>query len=275
MLADLIRWVQDSYPYAVVRRFLDLELLDRSFGLAAQVFVALLPLIIVVVAVFAADDGQVIAEQMVDRFGLAGAADAAVRALFTTPGAGIAVSWLAIAMILLSAFSLSRRISRVYGSIFGMPSLQRSQLWRAFAWIAVQVALFSAVSFLRQVNRDFGPVISVLAIVTLLGVWFLGDVLGYRLLVPTVPRYLLVPTAIVSMVGRGGVGVWSAIYMPATLSEQAEQFGPIGVTFSLFTLILAGVIVNLAAPVIVTVWDERRRGAPERPPLAAAESVAE
>ena len=63
-----------------------------------------------------------------------------------------------------------------------------------------------------------------------------------------------------STIGRVGVGLWSALYMPATLNSQAEQYGPIGVTFALFTLILVSVVVNLAAPVIVTVWDERSSG---------------
>ena len=260
MLADVVRWVKASYPYAVLRRFLDLELLDRSFGLAAQVFVALLPLVIVVVAVFASDNSQLIAEQAIERFGLVGAADAAVRTLLTPPGGARALSWLAVVLVVLSAFALARRISRVYGSIFGLPSLARSELWRGIVWIALQLALFIAASFLRDLNRQFGVIVSALAIAALLLVWFFGDMAGYRLLVPTVPRNLLIPTAIASTVGRIGVGVWATLYMPGTLSEQAEQFGPIGITFSLFTLMLVAVVVNLAAPVIVTVWDERRRG---------------
>ncbi len=275
MLANIVRWVQASYPYAVVRRFLDLELLDRSFGLAAQVFVALLPLVIFVVAVFTADDNQLIAEQAIERFGLAGAADAAVRTLLTPPSGAQAISWLAILLISLSAFALARRISRVYASIFGLPSLQRSELWRGFVWILLQLALFVSASFLRELNREFGVIVSGLAIAALLTVWFFGDMAGYRLLVPTVPRRLLVPTAIMSTLGRVGVGAWSALYMPATLSEQAEQFGPIGVTFALFTLMLVGVVVNLSAPVIVTVWDERSQGLAPRVAIPEGDSALE
>jgi len=260
VIAGVIRWVEASYPFAALRRFLDLELLDRSFGLAAQVFVALLPLVIVVVVVFTAGDSQLIAEQAIDRFGLAGAAEAAVRALLTPPSGARALSWMAVLLVSLSAFSLARRISRVYGSIFGLPSLQRSELWRGLVWILLQVALLAGASFLRTIHREFGVLGSALAIVTLLTVWFFGDVAGYRLLVPTVPRRLLVPTAIMSTIGRVGVGLWSALYMPATLNNQAEQYGPIGVTFALFTLILVSVVVNLTAPVIVTVWDERSSG---------------
>ncbi len=259
----------------MLRRFLDLELLDRSFGLAAQVFVALLPLVIFVVAVFTADDNQLIAEQAIERFGLAGAADAAVRTLLTPPPGVRTVSWLAILLISLSAFALSRRISRVYASIFGLPSLLRSQLWRGLVWIVLQLVLFVSASFLRTLDRQFGAIVSTIAIVALLTVWFFGDMAGYRLLVPTVPRHLLVPSAILSTVGRVGVGLWATIYMPRTLSEQAEQFGPIGVTFALFTLMLVSVVVNLVAPVMATVWDERSRGLAPRVAIPEGDSALE
>ncbi len=252
--------VLSSYPADVVRRFFELELLDRSFGLAAQAFVSLLPLLIVVVSVFVGGNEDVVADQMSDRFGLAGAAAEAVRALFRASSVTVTISWLAVVMSALSAFSLSRRLSRVYASIFGLPSLARSQLWRGLVWIALQLVLFAAASELRSVRRDNGVGIAALAIVVLLAVWFFGDMAGLRLLVPTLPRRFLVPSAVLGGIGRVGLTVWSAIYMPRSLTSQAEQFGPIGVTFALFTLILAGVFVYLGAPLLVSVWFRRRDG---------------
>lgn len=265
--------VLSSYPADVVRRFFELELLDRSFGLAAQAFVSLLPLLIVVVSVFLGGDESFLATQMSDRFGLAGAAAEAVRALFRSSTATMTISWLAVVMSALSAFALSRRLSRVYASIYGLPSLTRSQLWRGLAWIALQLVLFAAASQLRSVRRDSGLVIALIAIAVLLAVWFFGDMVGLRLLVPSIPRRLLVPSAVVGGIGRVGVTAWSAIYMPRALSSQAEQYGPIGVTFALFTLILAGVFVYLAGPLLISVWFRRRDGVtpPEDAALVATE----
>jgi hypothetical protein len=59
-------------------------------------------------------------------------------------------------------------------------------------------------------------------------------------------------------VGRIGLWAWAAIYMPRALTDQATQFGPIGVTFVIFTFLLVGVLVLLAAPLLVSVWKERR-----------------
>jgi len=56
-----------TYPGAVFRRFFALQLLDKSFGLAAQVFIALLPLLIGIVSLVMHSNTQVIGEGMTNR----------------------------------------------------------------------------------------------------------------------------------------------------------------------------------------------------------------
>jgi len=255
----------DSYPTAVIRRFFELELLDRTFGLAAQLFVAMLPLIIVVVSVTLDPNSDFIPTQISERFGLYGAADSAVKALFNAPADVQAISWLAIVMSLLSAFSLSRRLSRTYGMIFGIPSLRRTELWRGLVWIGLQIVLIVLASQLRDVRREQGDLLAGLAGIVLLIVWFLGGLAGVKLLVPSIRRGLLVPTAILGSLGSLGLAAWSAIFMPKAFSDQALQFGPIGVTFALFTLLLGATLVILIAPLLVAVWDQRRNGIAELP----------
>jgi membrane protein len=249
-----------SYPAAVVHRFFQLELLDRAFGLAAQGFVALLPLVIVVVVTVTGGDSAPVAQQIGDRFDLDQPTRTALQLLFEAPSGVRTVSWLAVIMCLLSAFSLSRRLSRVYSLIIGVPSLARGEVWRGLVWILVQVAMFLLASGLRGVRRDSGAVLATVALVLIVAVWFLGDVASLRLLVPSISRVVLVSTAIVSGIGRVGLGLWSAIYMPKALSSQAEQYGPIGVTFSIFSYILAAVFVYLCAPLLVVVWQSWRAG---------------
>jgi len=254
-------WLLSSYPVAVVRRFFELELLDRSFGLAAQAFVALLPLVIVIVSVVAGSDGSIVANEINNRFELVGAAQEAVRALFTSSSATFALSWTALLLTAYSAFSLSRRLSRTYGAIFGLPTLLPKQLWRGVAWVLLEVVLLSLSSGLRTVEREHGWGLSLLAIIGLLTIWFAFDALGVKLLVPTIRSELLLPTAILGGLARLVMVIWASVYMPRTLQQQAEQFGPIGVTFSLFTLILVNVVSMLLAPLLVAVWDQRRSSA--------------
>ena len=252
-------WIEDSYLLAVVRRFFALELLDRSFGLAAQAFVAMLPLVIVIVSIFATDSSVVIANSVGDRFGLNELARDALRVLFAhSPGA--AISWFAILLSLLSAFSLSRRLARIYASLFGVAPLPRSQNWRGLIWIVLQLVLFIAASSLRAVRRDGGPALLIVTILALLALWFVADFVSVRLLVPPAPTRLVAASAIVSSLGRLGMAAWAAVYMPRTLDGQAAQYGPIGVTFAIFTYLLVAALVYVCAPLVVTTWVAWRLG---------------
>ncbi len=255
----LSSWVLRSYPVAVLRRFFALELLERSFGLAAQAFVALLPLVIALVSVFVSDSGTLIADQFTTRYGLDDVARSAIQSLFTATSAVVTISWLALVMSFLSAFSLSRRLARTYAAIFEVPALRRNQTWRGLVWIGLQVVLFIGASSLRDVYRTNGGVVEIVAAVALLSLWFFVDWFGVRLLVPAVPNRLIVASAVVSSIGRLIVTMWAAIYMPAALSDQAAQYGPIGVTFTIFTYLLVNVVVYVGAPLLVTTWIQWRQ----------------
>jgi membrane protein len=246
-------WIEESYPAAVLRRFFELELLDRSFALAAQAFVALLPLVIVVVSAFVTDSADVIANSLGNRFGLDDVARTALRVLFEHPGVA-AISWLAIVISVLSAFSLSRRLARAYAVIFDVTPLPRRKSWHGLVWIALQVALLIVASLLRELREGSGFGLAILAMTAIFVLWFAADVAGLRLLVPSAPLRMVAASAVASSLGRAGLAIWAFVYMPRSLSQQAEQYGPIGVTFAIFTYLLAGAVVYLAAPLIVTTW---------------------
>ena len=264
----MLEWALNSYPVAAFRRFFELELLDRSFGLAAQAFVALLPLVILIVAVFAGSDGTAVANQLIERFGLEGAASDAVTSLFDSPAQTFAISWVAVLITTYSAFSLSRKLSRTYAAIFQLPSLSPKELWRGVVWVLIQVGMFALSSGLRNLWRDSDLDAGFLAGLAMFVLWFAGEYICIQLLVPSIAKNLLIPSAILSGIGHMGIVIWAAIYMPRTLESQAEQFGPIGVTFSLFTLILVGVVVMLVAPLLVAVFDQRKRGVLTHAPRA-------
>lgn len=247
------QWFEASFPGAVVRRFFALELIDRSFALAAQAFVALLPIVIVVVSAFVTDSAETISNSIGDRFGLDDAARTALRVLFDHPGTA-AFSWVAILISLLSAFSLARRLARTYAVIFDVPPLPRNKSWHGLVWIVLQVTLFILASLLRDLRQGNGTLAAVVAVLGLLALWWGADVAGLRLLVPNAPRRLVYASAVLSSIGRVFIAAWAAIYMPASLSQQAEQYGPIGVTFAIFTYILVGVMAYLIAPLLVTTW---------------------
>jgi len=128
-------------------------------------------------------------------------------------------------------------------------------------------------SSLRDLYRSHGGLVEVLAVVALLGTWFFVDWFGVRLLVPQAPNRLVVASAVVSGAGRLGVTAWAAVYMPTAMSEQAAQYGPIGVTFTIFTYLLVNVIVYVGAPLLVTTWVAWRRERRDQPARSDAVSI--
>lgn len=248
-----------TYPGEVIKRFYELQLIDKALGLSAQAFIALLPLLIVVISVVLKSNGEVVGEFIIDRFSLGGVSKDAVTALFATSTVVAAVSWLAIVLTVLSALSLARRLSGVYASIFDAPKLPGRQIWRALLWILVQVVMITGAAALRDLWRADGLVLTLLAGVVLIILWGVGDALGVSLLVPAVPRGQLVAVGILSSLGRVALSSWAIFYMPKALESQAEQYGAIGVTFALFTLILVAVVIMLVAPLMVSTWVMRQK----------------
>jgi len=255
-----LSWGQGTVLGDVVARFFQAEMLDRSFVLAAQAFVAFLPIVLILTSAFASDNQQnAIADQINYRFGLAGAAATVVQTLFTTPGVNTGVYWLGLLITLFSAFSLSKRVGRAYASIWRVSPLNtRMMWWRGLAWIAVELGFSFVVTQLRDVAHQAAGVVSVGLFLLVLLTWGAGDVVTQNLLLRgQIPLSRLWVSGLVTAVLRAGVAVWSVAYLPASLSRQAIQYGPVGVVFALFTLLLALAVVTLLGPLVAATVTER------------------
>jgi uncharacterized BrkB/YihY/UPF0761 family membrane protein len=237
-----------------------IRLLDLAYTLSAQAFVALIPLVLVVTGLFTGNgEDALVAQELVDRFGLAGAAQASIRVLFQTPGAGTGLYWAGLLITLYSAFVLSRRVGRAYAQIWDVKPLPAGQqVWRGLTWIAIQVTMLLLASGLRSFGRAHGTAVEIVALVCLLLVWAASEFAAQRLLTAgQVARDRLVVAAGLVSLGRLGVGLWSAVYLPNSLSRQSEQYGPIGVVFGLFTWIFASLLVLLVMTLLAAVLTRR------------------
>ncbi len=251
--------VQESVLGDFVRDLGRVRAIDLAYTLSAQVFVALMPLVLVITGAFSpAGQDSVMASELIQRFGLAGAAQVAVRQLFTTPGAGSGVYWTGVVIALYSAFSLARRVGRAYAAIWEVGRLPVGQQWRGLVWVLLQVVLVLGVSTLRGFGHDHGTAVQVVALSLLLVVWGAAEYAAQLLMTAgQVARdRLLVAAGLVSL-GRLGVTLWSAFYLPGLLSRQSEHYGPIGVVFSLFTWIFATMLVLLLATLLGAVLTRR------------------
>lgn len=236
----------------LVARIGQLELLDRSYTLAAQTFVTLLPLILAVATALASPGSNLVAQEFIKRFGLVGAAAKSVEELIQVRGEGI--YWIGLALTLYAAFTLSKRASRAYNAVWGSPQLPIRDQWRSLVWILVQLVLIIMVTELRGFSRESGPVLALLAGVVILVVWAGAEVLTQTLLTRGhVVRRRILLAAVFATIGRLGIVVWSGLFLTRSMVRQAEAYGPIGVVFALFTGLLVYWVVLLGSTLLAAV----------------------
>jgi len=254
----MVALAQDRSGWAVARgrhlvaRIGQLELLDRAYTLAAQSFVALFPLVLAIAAAVAAPGSNVVAEEVIKRFGLAGAAARAVQDLIEVRTEG--VYWLGLVLTAYAAFTLSKRASRAYNAVWGTPQLPVRAQWRALVWIAVQLLLVLMVTELRSVFKTSGVALALLVAALIIAVWFAAEVFTQTLLTRRqVARRRILLAACFATVGRFGIVVWSSLFLTPSITRQAEAYGPIGVVFALFTGLLVYWAVLLGATLLAAV----------------------
>jgi len=235
-----------------VARIGQLELLDRAYTLAAQSFVALFPLILALSAAVAGPGSNIVAEEFIKRFGLAGAAAKAVQDLIVVRKEGI--YGLGLVLTAYAAFTLSKRASRAYNAVWGTAQLPARAQWRALVWIAVQLLLMVMVTELGNVVKTSGVALALLVAALILVVWFAAEVLTQSLMTRgQVARRRILLAASFATVGRLGIVAWSAIFLTQSIIRQAETYGPIGVVFAVFTGLLVYWAVLLGATLLAAV----------------------
>lgn len=250
----------------------DLELMRRSMAFATQGLVTLIPLLIVVAAIDPFP-GRGFGEWVADGMGLpAGSADPVMR-LFTTQhqvakGAG------ALSLALLATFGLAfvADVQLAYQKVWGVGSQHWVHTWRQPIWLAVLTAYVALEVESGTVLRH-GLLISAVRVVALgvsgllffwWGQWFL---LGGRV----VWRALL-PGAVCTVVGLGGLRVFSGLVFNPMITENAVSYGAVGVVLVVVSwLVGIGFVFYGGALVGRCYWERRPSRRPDMLPDEADE----
>ena len=266
-----LAWLLSRWPGRILLRSaatcIRLEVFDRSVIIAAQFFTSVFPILILFATWVGADDA--------DRFADAVNMPAESRAVLEDAvqgSTGAAFGVVGVLMVLGSATSLSRALTRAYAFISSRPSCSltrafaaiwdlprpRTRLVLAWRWLAAVLALalsLLVVSALGGYAADLAP----------RNVWQLALALGWDLalavFVPWVllagavqPRQL-VPGALLFALGMLAVRPVSRVYLPHALEVSADRYGSIGVAFTYlawlyvvsFLLLLTAVVGQVVA----------------------------
>ncbi len=138
------RGFQQSLGGRFLEAFLEMRVIDRALALASKLFIAIMPMSILISALLS---GQAFGDELVARFGLTGGGAEAARTLFATPAqvqAGIGL--LGLVILVSSILSFARALERVYLDCWELPAITSGAVRARLLWLAGFVVTVSALS---------------------------------------------------------------------------------------------------------------------------------
>lgn len=237
-----------------------IELFDRSMTIAAQIFTSILPILIALASWF----GRSSTDVVTNAIAVPPETQSTLEEVLATSG-DATFGVLGMLVILLSATSLSRALTRACAAVWDLPRpvAGLSAVWR---WVAAVLALALSLVAARQLHRFSGRIPPQ-------GFW---DVVGAAaadvavalfipliLLAGAVPLARLLPGALLFGAVMSIVRPASVNYLPRMLDTSAERYGSIGVAFTYLAFLYVVAFCFLAAAVVgkVIVTDQGRLGA--------------
>jgi membrane protein len=250
---------------AAARRFLAIDGYDRALALAAQSFVAVVPLILVVAAWAPRDLREHAGRWLVGGLGLDDATAATVRELVARPpDATEPVTLVGLALLVVSVLGFARSLQRTVEAAWGLPRSGLRGYGAGLLGAAVFVGDVAALVFLASlVDSVPGNIVFVTGVRAVAGtlVWWpvlrllVGGRVGWR---------DLLPGAVVAGVGQAAVMALASLVLRPILISQAHRFGAIGVAFAMVTALTVLGVLMVAGAVLGPVVAGRR--AISRPP---------
>jgi uncharacterized BrkB/YihY/UPF0761 family membrane protein len=250
---------ESSLPVRCLRRFGAINGRDRALVMGGQAFTTIIPLLIVVAAVASRKGPTALADRMADRFHVTGASAQAVRTLFERPpGATGSITIVGVVLLGFALLSLTRSIQRTYEAAWQLPAVGVRGTLNGMTALGLLLASFLVLSLLVGVLRQVpaGSVLAfVLRVVVNTAVWLL---LQRLLLSRRIPIRRLLPGAITAGAGSAVLTLYSALWMPRLIENNAGRYGIIGITFAMLTWL----IVVCFTIVIAAVLSAELGGAP-------------
>ena len=217
-------------------RFRGLELFDRSMTLAAEVFTAVFPLLILAAVWLGGQRSDDIASSIDMPSETQKVVEDAVSGSGASAFGVVGALW-----VLVSATSLSRALTRAFSAIWAVPPPRKSP-GQAGRWLGAVVVLTGAMVLIRWLPRFttgwpvgavWGDVIS-LVLTTAVCV-----LVPWMLLAGTVPARDLVPGALIFALVVSALRPISHDVLTNSLDSSADKYGTIGVAFTYIAFLYA------------------------------------
>ena len=226
-----------------VVRFVELEGFDRAMALAGQGFAALLPLLIVISSISPSDSDD-LSQSLSQRFKLdSDVADTLQSAVAQPPDPGIGA--IGGVLLVISALSFTRAMQRLYVRAWRLAPLGlRGNLW-GLEWLAVFIAFWSLQPLIVHLFSGLTAFIVSLAITTAMWVFT-----PWLLVAKRIELRRLLPQGLLTAISLDALAVAGAIYLPRAFESTSQEFGVLGVAFTLLSLLFSMALVLVATAAV-------------------------
>jgi membrane protein len=232
-----IAWVRDF-----AERLIAVRIVESSIVLAAQAFLALFPLVIVVSAVVPQGVSTGLLNELRRRFGVSGESAGALQKVLVDHGAiQQSLSVISFILVIGSATAFTRALQRVYQNAWGLPKLGLRGLWRGVAWLLGLVAYLSVLGAVAHLIKN-GGALQPIATILGFGLWWWTP---FLLLGGRVRARALLPAAVIITAAQLAASIASSIVVPRTIRNNESSYGPIGAVFALesWFVVVCGILV--------------------------------
>ena len=253
-------WARARFEGSLAQRFLQrltaLDFADQAMLFGAGLLASLLPFVILLSA-FAS---QRVDDDISLRLGLDRKAAGIVDHLFTAAPATLSVATAtSLIFLVFGILAVASSLQQIYEKVFGQDHLRGwRELPRLLTWIVVLGGVVVAESLAeRPVSAVTGggwlaPLVTI-GIMTPFFWWTMHFLLAGRVAWRT-----LLPSALITGVLYGGLGLFSKFYFSGTIISDSKTYGTIGAIFGIMTWFIAiGAVIILGA-VAGAVWADRR-----------------
>jgi len=263
-MADLRRRIepalhmaQAGLPGRILGRLVEVRFLDRSVILAAQGFTAILPLFIVVTTISPHPGGDSPGAYLARRLGLPADDVSSLQVTIAPPpSARASIGVLGVVLALLTATSFARALQRSYELAWRLPRAGLRAAWRPLA-LVIGLAVYVELLFLfGRLVRGVPAGTLVEDLMTFAGAWALWTGAGWILLGGRVRPRLLAAGGLLTAVGFAVLRRLSAFYLPTLVASNQQQYGLLGVAFTLFSWLSASAFIIVVATVVGAVLAE-------------------
>ncbi|MCD2463483.1 YhjD/YihY/BrkB family envelope integrity protein [Streptomyces sp. NPDC055893] len=223
----------------IASRLLGGTLLDAGTRLAAQAFLAAVPLLFAVAAFAPASVRDQLRDSLRAMFGLSGRSDVELQQVLggsgdeelrdTTGAIGLVIA-------LASATSFSRAMARVCERAWALPKAKtRVAAWRWVVWL---LALLVVVLVQGPLRDGFGAGLWLgvpLFFLVSVGIWMWTQ---HLLLAKRVPWLPLLPGAILAAAATSALALTARLYMPAALNKALAEYGSLGLVLTMLSWLI-------------------------------------